>query len=86
MIRLKVKEIAKAKGVSQSRLGRLADVDVKTMRRIYREPTSPVTTTILDRIATALNVDASLLLESEPPLPKTVEGNKEVNENPCENT
>lgn len=66
MIRLKVKEVAQAKGMSQSKLGRLADVDVKTMRRIYREPTSPVTTTILDRIATALGVDASELLESVP--------------------
>lgn len=64
MIRLKVKEVAQAKGVSQSKLGRLADVDVKTMRRIYREPTAPVTTTILDRLATALGVDASELLES----------------------
>jgi transcriptional regulator with XRE-family HTH domain len=74
MIKLRVKEIAKAKGVSQSKLGRLADVDVKTMRRIFREPSSPVTTTILDRIAIALNVDVSLLLESDPPLPKTIEG------------
>lgn len=66
MIRLKVKEIAQAKGVSQSKLGRLADVDVRTMRRIYREPTASVTTTILDRIAIALGVDASELLESIP--------------------
>ena len=77
MIRLKVKEVAKAKGISQSKLGRLADVDVKTMRRIYREPTAPVTTTILDRIATALNADVSLLLESDPPLPKTLESEGE---------
>jgi len=72
MIRLRVKEIAEAKGVSQSKLGRLADVDVKTMRRIYREPTAPITTTILDRLAVALNVDASLLIESDPPLPKAI--------------
>jgi transcriptional regulator with XRE-family HTH domain len=72
MIRLRVREIAEAQGMSQSKLGRLADVDVKTMRRIYREPTAPVTTTILDRIALALNVDASLLIESDPPLPKIV--------------
>ncbi len=84
MIRLKVKEVAQAKGVSQSKLGRLADVDVKTMRRIYREPTAPVTTTILDRIATALNIDASLLVESDPPLPKTLEGIEEISKSPCE--
>jgi len=66
MIRLRVKEVAQSKGISQSKLGRMADVDVKTMRRIYREPTSPVTTTTLDRIAKALDVDVSELLESLP--------------------
>lgn len=66
MIRLKVKEVAQAKGVSQSKLGRLADVDVRTMRRIFREPTASVTTTILDRIAKALEVDVRELLESIP--------------------
>lgn len=85
MIRLKVREVAKAKGMSQSKLGRIADVDVKTMRRIFREPTAPVTTTILDRIAVALQVDASLLLESEPPLPKNLEDVTEADESPCEN-
>lgn len=84
MIRLRVKEVAQAKGLSQSKLGRLADVDVRTMRRIYREPTAPVTTTILDRIATALNVDVSLLLESDPPLPKTLDDVGGENKGPCE--
>ncbi|MEO6893209.1 MAG: helix-turn-helix transcriptional regulator [Ktedonobacteraceae bacterium] len=64
MIRLKVKEIAQAKGFSQSKLGRVADIDVKTMRRIYRTPTAPITTTVLDRLAKALEVDASVLIES----------------------
>ena len=31
-------------------------------------------TETLDKLATALNVDASLLIESDPPLPKTIEG------------
>jgi DNA-binding Xre family transcriptional regulator len=66
MIRLRVKEVAKEKGISQSKLGRLADVDVKTMRRIYTEPTTPLLTTTLDRIAKALKVDASTLIESVP--------------------
>lgn len=74
MIRLRVKEIAKKKKITQSRLGRLADVDVKTMQRIFREPTSIVTTAVLDRIAIALNVDISLLVESDPPLPKVLDG------------
>jgi hypothetical protein len=32
-----------------------------------------VTTETLDKLATALNVDASLLIESDPPLPKVIE-------------
>ena len=43
-----------------------------------------VTTTILDRIAMALNVDASLLLESDPPLPKAFDDVGEVGKSPCE--
>ncbi len=66
MIRLRVKEIAEQKGISQSKLGRMADVDPKTMRRLYHNPTASVTTTILDRLAKALQVDASMLIESIP--------------------
>jgi DNA-binding Xre family transcriptional regulator len=66
MIRLRIKEVAKSKGISQSKLGRMADVDVKTMRRIFTEPTEPIITTTLDRIAKALQVDASELIESIP--------------------
>ena len=40
----------------------------------YRYPTTTVITTdTLDKLARALNVDVSLLIESDPPLPKTVE-------------
>jgi DNA-binding Xre family transcriptional regulator len=66
MIRLRVKEVAQSKGISQSKLGRMADVDVKTMRRIWTSPTTPITTPTLDRIAKALGVDASELIESVP--------------------
>lgn len=66
MIRLKVKEIALQKGMSMGKLGRMADVDVKTIRSIYHYPTRSITLAVLDRIAKALNVDASLLIESVP--------------------
>jgi transcriptional regulator with XRE-family HTH domain len=66
VIRLKVKEVAKAKGISQLKLGRLADVDTGTMRRIYQNPYTSITLPVLDRIATALGVDASELIESVP--------------------
>ncbi|MEO8974092.1 MAG: helix-turn-helix transcriptional regulator [Ktedonobacteraceae bacterium] len=73
MIRLRIKEIALAKGLSQGKLSRKADVDVKTLRRIFCNPTEIVTTETLDKLAIALNVDASLLIESDPPLPKIIE-------------
>ena len=73
MIRLRVKEIALARGLTQGGLSRKADIDVKTLRRIFRNPTEIVTTETLDKLTTALNVDASLLIESDPPLPKVIE-------------
>jgi DNA-binding Xre family transcriptional regulator len=65
-VRLKVREIASAKGIGQGRLARLADVDIKTMQRIYRNPTAIVTTETIDKLAKALGVDASELIESVP--------------------
>lgn len=66
MIRLKVKEVAAEKGVGQGKLARLADMDVKTIRRIYQKPTLPISTETLDKLAKVLAVDASELLESVP--------------------
>lgn len=66
MIRLKVKEIAAEKGIGQGKLARLADMDVKTVKRIYRDPTSEISTGTLDKLAKALEVDASELIESVP--------------------
>jgi transcriptional regulator with XRE-family HTH domain len=69
MIRLKIKELAKERGISQLKLGRLADIDTERMRRIFRYGDSlhcNLTLTSLDRIARALGVDASALIESVP--------------------
>jgi transcriptional regulator with XRE-family HTH domain len=69
MIRLKIKELAKERGISQLKLGRLADIDTERMRRIFRYGDSQhcnLTLTSLDRIARALSVDASALIESVP--------------------
>jgi DNA-binding Xre family transcriptional regulator len=63
-VKLRVKEIAKEKGISQGKLSRSADVDIKTLQRIYRQPTTIVTTETLGKLAKALGVDASELIES----------------------
>ena len=64
MIRLKVQEIAARQGISQGKLARMADMDVKTLKRIYRNPTAEVSSFTLDKLAKALGVDASELIES----------------------
>jgi DNA-binding Xre family transcriptional regulator len=66
MVRLRVKEVAEAKGMSMARLARRADIDYKTVQRIYRDPLREVTTTTLDKLAKALEVDVRELLESVP--------------------
>lgn len=69
LIRLKVKEIAQAKGISMRRLERLTGIDGNSVRRMYREPEKAnITLETLGRVAKALGVDASELVESAPDL------------------
>lgn len=63
MIRLRVKEIAEQKGIGQGKLQRLADMDIKTVRKILRNPFTIVTTETLDKLAKALEVDPRELIE-----------------------
>ena len=76
MIRLRVKEIAQEKGLSQARLSRLSDVDITTVRKIYRQPTTAnVTLETLNRLAKALDVDPRELIDvsSDDEAPETPE-------------
>jgi len=66
MIRLKVKEVAAAKGISQRQLALRSGVDIKNIQKIFRYPTSIVTTETLDKLAKVLGVDAAELIESIP--------------------
>lgn len=66
MLRLKVKEVATQKKMSQGKLARRADVDVKTIQRIYRNPHAEISTFTLDKLAKALQVDVRELIESVP--------------------
>ena len=63
MIRLRVKEVAKEKGFSQGRLSRVANIDENTLKRIYRDPFAIITTETLDKLARALGVPSSALIE-----------------------
>ncbi len=66
MIRLRVKEVAQEKGFSQGRLSRVANIDENTLKRIYRDPYAIITTETLDKLAKALGVPASELIEDVP--------------------
>ncbi|QBD76423.1 XRE family transcriptional regulator [Ktedonosporobacter rubrisoli] len=66
MIRLRVKETAQEKSISQGKLQRRADVDIKTIRKIYRNPYTIITTETLAKLAKALGVPSSELIEDVP--------------------
>ena len=66
MIRLRVKEIAQAKGISQGKLSRMSDVDDNTIKRIYRNPTAIVSTETINKLAKALDVSTMELMEDIP--------------------
>ena len=64
MIRLKVQEVAKEKHMSMRKLAKNADIAYNTLRKIYRDPYYLINLATLDKLATALDVDASELIES----------------------
>ena len=66
MIRLRVKEVATQKGMSMTRLSRLADTNYKTIKAIFDNPYREVTTTTLDKLAKALEVSVIDLIEEVP--------------------
>ncbi len=66
MIRLRVKEVATQKGISMTRLSRLADTNYKTIKAIFDNPYREVTTTTLDKLAKALGVAVVDLFEEVP--------------------
>ena len=66
MVRLRVKEIAEAKGISIPKLARKADLDNRTVYRIVHDPFAEVTTFTLGRLAEALEVSVKELIEDAP--------------------
>lgn len=65
MVRLKVKEVAVAKGISQRKLSLRSGIDINTVRKIFQYPTTAnPTVETLGKIADTLDVDVSVLLES----------------------
>lgn len=65
-VRVKLKEIAQQKGFSQRKLYLQSGVDIKTIRRIFNDPFTIVTTETLAKLAVVLGIDASELIENAP--------------------
>jgi transcriptional regulator with XRE-family HTH domain len=63
MIRLKIRELAESRGINQGQLSRLSDVGYSTIRRIFDDPYYSINFTTLERIAKALGVPATELIE-----------------------
>ncbi|HLJ33131.1 MAG TPA: helix-turn-helix transcriptional regulator [Ktedonobacteraceae bacterium] len=66
MVRLKIRDIAEAKKINMSKLSRMADVNYNTIRAIWDNEMKDVTVSTLDKIARALKVDISELIEVLP--------------------
>lgn len=66
MIRLKVKETAQQKGMSQRQLVIRSGLDLRMVQKVMRNPYTNITLVTLDRLAKTLGVDASELIESVP--------------------
>lgn len=62
-VRLRVREIAKEKGIGMGKLQRTADVAYNTVKRMFRDPYYITTTETLGKIARALGVPPGELIE-----------------------
>jgi lambda repressor-like predicted transcriptional regulator len=66
VLRLRVKEVAEKQGMSMGKLSRTTGLAYNTIRNIYRYPTREVNTTTLTKIARALNVPVTEIIEEIP--------------------
>jgi len=63
MIRLRVKEVAEQRGISQRQLQIRSELDMRIIHRVIRNDRANITLITLDRLAKALGVDPRELIE-----------------------
>jgi DNA-binding Xre family transcriptional regulator len=63
MHRLKIRQIAEARGISRTKLSRLAELDYDTINKIWNNDHRDVTLSTLIKLSQALQVDVSELYE-----------------------
>lgn len=61
-IRFRVNEVREARGMSQAELARVAGVARSTLVRIEKQETTAIDLVVLERLADALDVDATMLI------------------------
>lgn len=66
MRRLRVKEVAQEKGFTMTKLQRVADINLKTIQAIWHNPQHDASLKTLDKIAKALGVPITALIEDVP--------------------
>ena len=66
MIRLKIREIAEARQMNMSKLSRMSDLNYNTIRAIWDDEKRDVAVSTLEKIAKALKVEVSELIEVVP--------------------
>lgn len=65
-VRLRVKEVAREKGIGMGKLQRSADVAYNTIKRMFKDPFYITTTETLGKVARALGVPPGELIEEVP--------------------
>jgi DNA-binding Xre family transcriptional regulator len=66
MLRLRVKEVAQAKGYDMSKLSRATDISFNTIKRLWQKPYEGANVQTLARIAKVLDVTINDLTEEVP--------------------
>ncbi|RAQ95345.1 helix-turn-helix domain-containing protein [Thermogemmatispora tikiterensis] len=63
MLRLRVREVAEVKGISRTKLSQRSEISYNVIKEIFRDPYRVVTTDTLQRLARALRVPVTDLIE-----------------------
>jgi DNA-binding Xre family transcriptional regulator len=66
VLRLRVKEVAQEKGISMNKLSQRSEVSYHIIRDIYRDPFKTINTDTLNRLALALGVPVTEIIEDVP--------------------
>jgi len=64
-VRLRVKEVAEAKGISMYKLHMRSELALSTVKRLFKDPYSEVTVGTLARLGEVLGVPTAELIEDE---------------------